>query len=88
MYKDISAAVGTEMQQKQLNMELLGEIFRLTCLSLNNDTNWMIGSDLLPLYHKDKATFEQQMKSLPKKDAKNLKEAIENAEREQQDGNG
>ena len=88
MYGDIDSAVGTEMQQKQWSIELLNEIFRLTCLSLNNESDWMIAKDLLPLYQKDKSAFEQQMKSLPKQDANNLKKAIENAVREQQDGNG
>jgi ribosomal 50S subunit-associated protein YjgA (DUF615 family) len=88
LYSDISAAVGTEMQQKQWSTELLAEIFRLTCLSLSNDNNWMIARDLVPLYQKDKSAFMQQLKKLPTKDAKNLQEAVENANREQQEGNG
>ncbi len=87
-YQDVIAAIDFVEKQSRWDLKIVNEIFRLSCLSLDNDPSWMIARNLLPLYHKDPKVFILQMRSLPASDAKNLEQAIKNADQESKEGNG
>lgn len=67
---------------------LIKELIRTSELTYHADPSVAAAELLLPLYQKEKKTFEKVFKSFPKKIRDDVKESLQNAAREEAEGNG
>lgn len=68
--------------------EFLKALVGAASLALKEDPSWYAGEVVAPVYKKNKKAFDKALKSLPPQDAADIKEAIQNSEREKKSGNG
>ena len=70
------------------NLPLREEIYRVAVMMLKYDPTQYAGELVLPLYVQDKKLFLEETKKLPTDDRKLLIEAVENSNREKNEGHG
>ena len=84
---DVESAVTFAMKNK-VNTDYMKTLVQAASLSLSNDPSIYAAELLVPLYKKDKKSFQEALKSLSKKEAASLEEAVKDKEREEKHGNG
>jgi hypothetical protein len=70
------------------NVALQDEIFRVTVVMLKKDPTQFAGEVILPLYEKNRKSYDAALKKLSAEDAQLVKEAVKTAVREKKNGNG
>ncbi|KHD89490.1 MAG: hypothetical protein OM95_03815 [Bdellovibrio sp. ArHS] len=89
MLKTVEQTVEAALNGKEkISNDALKELARVSALTFAHDPSEAASEILLPLYKKEKKAFEKALRSLPKQDAKDLKESLRNAAREEDEGNG
>ncbi|AHI05244.1 hypothetical protein BDW_03680 [Bdellovibrio bacteriovorus W] len=89
MLQTIQDAVDYLMTGKEsMDLAFAKELVRVSALTFKTDPSEAATEMLMPLYKKNKALLDQALRSLPKKDAKDLLESLKSTEREERSGNG
>lgn len=89
MLTTIENSVGLLTKGKEkASPELMKELVRVAVLTFENDPSLAAAEILTPLYKKDKKAVDEAIKFLPKKSAKELRDALKDSVREESEGNG
>ncbi|QDK36992.1 hypothetical protein [Bdellovibrio sp. NC01] len=73
---------------EKASSEALTQIVRVSAITLKHDDSAAVADVLIPLYKKDLKAFKKALKTLPKSDADSLLKSIQDAIKEEQNGNG
>ncbi|WP_374029853.1 hypothetical protein [Bdellovibrio bacteriovorus] len=89
MLKTIEDTVDLATKGKEkVSADVLQQLARVAVLTFEADPSLAAAELLLPLYKKEKKAFDKAMRTLPSKDNKSLKDALKDADREDEEGNG
>lgn len=73
---------------QKTSTEALKEIVRVSAITLQHDDSAAVADVLIPLYKKDLKAFKKALKTLPKSDADSLLKSVQDAIKEEKNGNG